>query len=287
MTEYRAKPPASPEPNHQSLGPTAETPTLAPTTDTGGDSSPDPAKLLAEVREMGYSRASIPGRLVAALSASLEREVKAEERVDRQVDNCHAAAEEIKTLRATLARVESWARPLEGERDALSRDLAAARGELSRCGRENCMGQTVEGVQRWVTEPRYLTVVAERDASALALREARERDLSALQPVLPWGNPYAEEFMSEISLYRDFRHALLHLMKSLGKLAAIVEADDHGGRPGETDYLKTPALVADVVICALRLGNTNPTPFDVLDAVMLRLDDKNPRWRALAGSVKP
>lgn len=70
---------------------------------------------------------------------------------------------------------------------------------------------------------------------------------------LAWTNEsYTKEFNGSGIAHKDFGHALLHIVKASGKLAAMVEDADHGRRieddPGK--YL------ADLVICAARTAHT-------------------------------
>jgi hypothetical protein len=95
-----------------------------------------------------------------------------------------------------------------------------------------------------------------------------KKDLSApvgctiqeLQDNLPWGaHNYSQAFQAYGVPHRDFAHALLHVQKAVGKLAIAVDNGDHEEHPsaffGPDDVDR---FVADLVICALRLANTNP-----------------------------
>jgi hypothetical protein len=61
----------------------------------------------------------------------------------------------------------------------------ALRAELDKCGKENCMGQAVEGCRRWVSEERLLQVQAELSQlrKELKLKESmlRAKDVIASQ----------------------------------------------------------------------------------------------------------
>lgn len=74
--------------------------------------------------------------------------------------------------------------------------------------------------------------------------------------------------------HKDFAHALLHIQKAAGKLAAVVDDAEHGGsefKPEEVD-----SYVADLVICALRMANTCPgRVIDLEAAVIERIEKKN------------
>lgn len=62
--------------------------------------------------------------------------------------------------------------------DALMRQAAEAlkrlEGELARCGRDNCMGQKVEGVARWVREERLTAAEADNSRLRASLERAKE-----------------------------------------------------------------------------------------------------------------
>jgi hypothetical protein len=74
--------------------------------------------------------------------------------------------------------------------------------------------------------------------------------------------------------HKDFGHALLHVQKAAGKLAAVVNDAEHGGsefKPEEVDR-----FVADLVVCALRMANTCPNRcIDLQRAVEDRIQQKN------------
>jgi hypothetical protein len=100
--------------------------------------------------------------------------------------------------------------------------------------------------------------------------------LKLLQSELPklWTDElYSEKFKASPSTYKDFQHALLHVMKATGKLVEMVEEADHGGQffviPDVEKYL------ADLVICTVRLAITAPNgPFDLEKAVLDRIERK-------------
>ncbi len=101
------------------------------------------------------------------------------------------------------------------------------------------------------------------------LRELQER-----LKVLWKDDIYTREFRESPSKYKDFQHALLHVTKAVGKLAAMVEDLDHQERPAfsSADARK---YISDVIICAVRMGNTVPGgEVDVQDAVIKRLEAK-------------
>jgi|SRR5271157_3442052 len=98
--------------------------------------------------------------------------------------------------------------------------------------------------------------------------------LRELQTQLPWTIHYHHDFRASPMAHKDFGHALLHVMKAAGKLAAIVNDAEHGGsdfKPEDVD-----PYVADFVVCALRMANTCPGRIiDLQRAVEDRIETKN------------
>lgn len=98
--------------------------------------------------------------------------------------------------------------------------------------------------------------------------------LRELQTQLPWTVHYHRDFRSSPMTHKDFAHALLHVTKATGKLAAVVNDAEHGGSeflPEEVDR-----FVADLVVCALRMANTCPgRTIDLQRAVEDRIELKN------------
>lgn len=95
-----------------------------------------------------------------------------------------------------------------------------------------------------------------------------------LQSKLPWTTHYHRDFRSSPMTHKDFAHALLHVHKAAGKLAAIINDAEHGGsefKPEEVD-----PYIADLVICSLRMANTCPGRIiDLESAVVDRIEKKN------------
>jgi hypothetical protein len=86
---------------------------------------------------------------------------------------------------------------------------------------------------------------------------------------------YNGDFLASPLPHRDFGHALMHVTKAAGKLAALVDQGEHDGgcafSPEETDR-----FVADLVVCALRLANTCPgREIDLEAAVLARMGRRN------------
>ncbi len=88
--------------------------------------------------------------------------------------------------------------------------------------------------------------------------------LAHLQATLPWGNSYAADFQANKQAHRDFAHAVIHIVKAAGHLAALIDELDHAseeneGRTSDAALRKLYApKLADVVISALRAANTFP-----------------------------
>jgi hypothetical protein len=103
-----------------------------------------------------------------------------------------------------------------------------------------------------------------------------QKDLTIreLQTQLPWTVQYHHDFRMSPMAHKDFAHALLHVQKAAGRLAAVVNDAEHGGsefKPEEVDR-----FVADLVVCALRMANTCPgRTIDLQRAVEDRVEVKN------------
>jgi hypothetical protein len=98
--------------------------------------------------------------------------------------------------------------------------------------------------------------------------------LRELQTQLPWTVHYHRDFRASPMAHKDFGHALTHVFKAAGKIAAVVNDAEHGGsefKPEEIDR-----YVADLVVCALRMANTCPgRTIDLQRAVEDRIENKN------------
>lgn len=106
----------------------------------------------------------------------------------------------------------------------------------------------------------------------------RAFDLRTLQVRLPWSIKYSRDFRANQQSHKDFTHAILHVVKATGQLAAFIDDMDHdrdaalfaGAR---LVYAKN---LADLVICALRAANVFPGgPIDLERAVVERIETKN------------
>ncbi len=105
-------------------------------------------------------------------------------------------------------------------------------------------------------------------------RQRHALTLKDLQVNLPWTVHYHHDFRASPISHKDFAHALLHVFKAAGKLAAVVNDAEHGGsefRPDDVDQ-----YVADMVVCALRMANTCPgRVIDLEEALLRRIETKN------------
>lgn len=104
--------------------------------------------------------------------------------------------------------------------------------------------------------------------------DRRDLTLREIQTRLPWTVHYHRDFRASPMTHKDFGHALLHVNKAVGKIAAVVNDAEHGGsdfKPEEID-----AYVADLVVCALRMANTCPGHvIDLQTKVIERIETKN------------
>lgn len=108
--------------------------------------------------------------------------------------------------------------------------------------------------------------------------------LKELQDNLPWGDSYSQEFQDNKQSHRDWNHAVLHVIKAAGKLAALGEELDHRENNPHLGHEETAAVhaLADLVICSLRLANVFPVrPIDLESAVLTRLKEKNPEYKGV------
>lgn len=98
--------------------------------------------------------------------------------------------------------------------------------------------------------------------------------LRHLQANLPWSKKYTTEFIASATEnpFRIHTHDVLHVMKSLGQVAAECERVDHGEEP-KLNREQFADRLADLVICALHMANTTST--DLTDAVVQKIQERN------------
>lgn len=96
-------------------------------------------------------------------------------------------------------------------------------------------------------------------------RDDGKPTLRWLQENLPWTIPYAPHFEAAAYPMDRVKHDVLHVMKSLGRIAAECENHDHG-RDRKLTGKALGKEVADLVICALHIAKLEH--FDLEDAVI-------------------
>jgi hypothetical protein len=102
------------------------------------------------------------------------------------------------------------------------------------------------------------------------------KQLQAQLPAVWTEESYSDDFQKSEAKDKNFRHALLHLMKAVGKLTEMPEIADHDGAT-TSSYVAGWAekYLADVVICAVRMASTHPLGAIDLDrAIRERLQKK-------------
>jgi len=99
------------------------------------------------------------------------------------------------------------------------------------------------------------------------------KTLRDLQADAAWGSQtYSEAFNADRRPHRDMAHAVQHIHKAGGKLAAALDDLDHGEG---TDRSAVERALADTVICALRAANQWPGgAIDLQSAVEARMESK-------------
>lgn len=84
---------------------------------------------------------------------------------------------------------------------------------------------------------------------------------------------YSPAFCNNPVPHKDMQHALLHVVKAAGKLAAIIEEAEHGAGKYPTFNLypqsELAKLLADLVICACRMASTAPMGSIALGAAVV------------------
>jgi hypothetical protein len=102
----------------------------------------------------------------------------------------------------------------------------------------------------------------------------RDPNLRELQTSLPWTVHYHRDFRAAPMTHKDFAHALVHVVKAAGRIAAVVNDAEHGGSEFKAEEIDR--FVADLVVCALRMANTCPgRTIDLQEAVERRIRTKN------------
>jgi hypothetical protein len=107
--------------------------------------------------------------------------------------------------------------------------------------------------------------------------EPRHFTIAHLQKHLPWTLPYSHEFnrSQDDEGHRFAAHDVMHILKSLGKVAAMCEDIDHG-RILIANRQNVADPIADLVICALHMAKTCPLgAFDLEAIVVEKLEKRN------------
>lgn len=127
-------------------------------------------------------------------------------------------------------------------------------------------------------------------------------DLEDVQKAIDerWGSSeYSDEFNARPDAQRDAHHAVLHVTKALGKVAGELDDLDHAKHGDSRATLaarvgRLEKALADIVICAMRIGSRWPgRRIDLAEAVDRRIEEKFPKpttafvpasltWRVLA-----
>lgn len=101
----------------------------------------------------------------------------------------------------------------------------------------------------------------------ISLRELQERQ--------PWRDTYSQAFKDSRVPHKNFAHGLTHVQKAVGKLSEIVDDGDHESPLVYFPKEEVAKFLGDVVVCAIRMANTNPTgTIDLQKAVLDRIAQK-------------
>jgi hypothetical protein len=107
-------------------------------------------------------------------------------------------------------------------------------------------------------------------------------NLSTMQQKLPWTVPYSGnfDFTKPYRPHADIEHTLIHIVKSAGILAGLIDQADHAANDYEYQKiwqsLDVGKRTADFVICAIRIANVAPNgPFDLEQAVIKCMESVN------------
>ena len=116
-----------------------------------------------------------------------------------------------------------------------------------------------------------------------------DKTIRELQTSLPWTIRYSRDFRANPQPHKDFTHALLHVVKAVGKLQGLADDMDHDREVADDSKLHEAygKYVADLVVCALRAANVFPGGvLDLQSAVQERIKVKNDTTPAmLTGNI--
>lgn len=121
--------------------------------------------------------------------------------------------------------------------------------------------------------------MAESDVTVtVGLNIERDKTIRELQTSLPWTIRYSRDYRANPQPHKDFTHALLHVVKAVGKLQGLADDMDHDREVADNPKLRDEygKYVADLVVCALRASNVFPGGvLDLQKAVQDRIVTKN------------
>lgn len=140
-------------------------------------------------------------------------------------------------------------------------------------------GEEVCAICAFADDPEVLNTIFSESVSD-------ETSLRQLQVSLPWTIRYSRDFRANPQSHKNFAHALVHVHKAAGKLAALVDDMDHDREVADDPTLRErhAKYIADLVVCALRLANEFPGGHvDLQKAVIERIQTKNSETPAKPG----
>ena len=151
-------------------------------------------------------------------------------------------------------------------------ELDAIEEDILCCNLDRSADITGRDARRLIAEVRRLR-------AELAKAQARD-SLGQLQRHQPWTVPYSSRFETASGAihlpHLPAVHAVLHAMKSLGKIATILERLDHREAcdPSPEERTTVRSMSADLLTISMRLANL--FAFDLGEALLERQAEKNP-----------
>lgn len=109
--------------------------------------------------------------------------------------------------------------------------------------------------------------------------KAEDLTIDHAQRTQPWTQPYADRHRYDAADFRSpflARHTLAHVMKTVGKLAAVYEVVDHsnlGPVPSDEQIREIAGLSADLLTAALKFANIYS--FSLARELVARVREKN------------
>ena len=117
-----------------------------------------------------------------------------------------------------------------------------------------------------------------------------DKTIRELQTSLPWTIRYSRDYRANPQPHKDFTHALLHVVKAVGKLQGLADDMDHDREIADNPKLRDEygKYVADLVVCALRAANVFPGGvLDLQKAVQERITTKNSHTKPVWVPMEP